>query len=58
MRLFDAEYILLYFIKVISVKRNSLNNKFLPFTLIKTEAILLMDDDLKIKQSVILDTFR
>ena len=40
------------------MKRNSLSNKFLPFTLIKTEAILVMDDDLIIKQSVILKSFR
>ena len=40
------------------MKRNSLNNKFLPFMLIKTEAILVMDDDLVIKQSVILKSFR
>ena len=37
------------------MKRNSLNNKFM---LIKTEAILVMDDDLVIKQSVILKSFR
>lgn len=35
----------LLLIKVVIVGRNSLNNRFLPFSNIKTEAVLALDDD-------------
>uniref|UniRef100_A0A1I7SL72 Glyco_transf_64 domain-containing protein n=2 Tax=Bursaphelenchus xylophilus TaxID=6326 RepID=A0A1I7SL72_BURXY len=39
-------------IVVLKMKKNSLNNRFLPIDLIETEAVLNMDDDFNVKHSV------
>ena len=44
--------------QVVSVGRNSLNNKFLPFGLIQTECILHMDDDIVLSHEEIVSGFR
>jgi hypothetical protein len=38
--------------------RNSLNNRFIPYEEIETEAILSMDDDIDLKQYEIIFAFR
>ncbi|CAL8078510.1 unnamed protein product [Calicophoron daubneyi] len=43
---------------VVQSKRNSLNNRFLPYDLIKTDAIFSLDDDSRPSQRAILETFR
>ena len=44
-------------IKVIKTKQNSLNNRFLPYDLIETEAILSLDDDIRLTHHEILYGF-
>uniref|UniRef100_A0A0N5C991 Glyco_transf_64 domain-containing protein n=1 Tax=Strongyloides papillosus TaxID=174720 RepID=A0A0N5C991_STREA len=41
----------------IKTKSNSLNNKFLPYDIIKTEAVLTLDDDQNVDQHLILYLF-
>lgn len=43
---------------VLNVKRNSLNNRFLPFDQIETDAILSLDDDSPLRQDEIIFAFR
>ncbi|XP_072038914.1 LOW QUALITY PROTEIN: exostosin-like 3 [Amphiura filiformis] len=45
-------------IKVIKTKKNSLNNRFLPYDEIETEAILSIDDDAHLRHDEILFGFR
>lgn len=45
-------------ILVIKSKRNSLNNRFLPFDEIKTDAILSLDDDVSLRHDEIIFAFR
>ncbi|XP_071804168.1 exostosin-like 3 [Asterias amurensis] len=45
-------------IKVVRTKRNSLNNRFLPYDEIETEAILSLDDDAHLRHDEILFGFR
>ncbi|KAK6047167.1 EXTL2, alpha-1,4-N-acetylhexosaminyltransferase [Cooperia oncophora] len=45
----------LWFIKV---SKNSLNNRFVPWDRIRTEAILSLDDDIDLKQHEIIFAFR
>ena len=45
-------------LQVISTGNNSLNNKNLPFPLIRTEAILHMDDDILLSREEIISGFR
>ena len=44
--------------QVIRTKRNSLNNRFLPYDEIETEAILSLDDDAHLRHDEILFGFR
>lgn len=45
-------------IKVVKTDRNSLNNRFLPYDEIETDAILSIDDDTPLKQDEIIFGFR
>ncbi|XP_038051688.1 exostosin-like 3 [Patiria miniata] len=45
-------------IKVVRTKKNSLNNRFLPYDEIETEAILSLDDDAHLRHDEILFGFR
>lgn len=45
-------------IVVIKSNRNSLNNRFLPYDEIKTEAILSIDDDTNLRHDEIVFAFR
>ena len=47
----------LYF-QVVKMKKNSLNNRFLPFEAIETEAILSIDDDAHLRHDEIVFGFR
>lgn len=42
----------------VNATRNSLNNRFLPYDQIQTEAVLSMDDDIDLKQHEIVFAFR
>jgi alpha-1,4-N-acetylglucosaminyltransferase EXTL3 len=42
----------------VNVSHNSLNNRFLPFKEIETEAVLSMDDDVHLAQHEIIFAFR
>ncbi len=44
--------------KVVQPGKNSLNNRFLPFDAIETEAILSMDDDMALRHDEIVFAFR
>lgn len=46
------------FAQVIKAPRNSLNNRFLPFDAIETEAVLSVDDDAHLRHDEILFGFR
>lgn len=45
-------------IRIIKSERNSLNNRFIPYDLIETDAILSLDDDLMLRPDEILFAFR
>ena len=45
-------------IVVVKAERNSLNNRFLPYEEIETEAILSMDDDAHLRHDEIIFGFR
>ncbi|MFH4973533.1 hypothetical protein AB6A40_000242 [Gnathostoma spinigerum] len=45
-------------VQFIKAKMNSLNNRFLPYDLIETEAVLSLDDDIDLKQHEIIFAFR
>lgn len=45
-------------LKVIKSKKNSLNNRFLPYDAIETEAILSVDDDAHLRHDEIVFGFR
>ena len=45
-------------IKVIKSEKNSLNNRFMPFDEIETEAVLSMDDDVHLRHDEIILGFR
>ena len=45
------------YLQVIKATANSMNNRFLPYDVIETEAIFLMDDDLVLTKSQILSLF-
>ncbi|KAH9367413.1 hypothetical protein HPB48_004008 [Haemaphysalis longicornis] len=45
-------------IEVVRPKKNSLNNRFLPFSAIETEAVLSMDDDVHLRHDEIVFGFR
>ncbi len=42
----------------VRMERNSLNNRFLPFDLIETEAVLSLDDDVYLTQAEMVLAFR
>ena len=46
------------FVKVIRAGKNSLNNRFIPYDAVKTEAILSMDDDIYLRHDEIELAFR
>ena len=50
-----GKYLLLQFIKV---PKNSLNNRFIPYEAIETEAILSVDDDVYLRHDEIQFGFR
>ena len=50
-----GKYLLLQFIKV---PKNSLNNRFIPYDAIETEAILSVDDDVYLRHDEIQFGFR
>lgn len=58
MTLIFIELFLFYFFKVIKSKKNSLNNRFLPYDTIETEAILSVDDDAHLRHDEIVFGFR
>ncbi|VDO06460.1 unnamed protein product [Rodentolepis nana] len=45
-------------IQVVKSEKNSLNNRFLPYDVIKTEAILMLDDDVTLRHDEIILGFR
>lgn len=45
-------------VQVIRSKKNSLNNRFLPYSLIETEAVFTLDDDIYITQQSMVFAFR
>lgn len=45
-------------LQVVSVGRNSLNNRFLPFSVIETDAVLSIDDDVHLRHDEIQFAFR
>ncbi len=45
-------------LQVVSVGKNSLNNRFLPFSLIETDAVLSIDDDVHLRHDEIGFAFR
>lgn len=45
-------------IRIIKSEKNSLNNRFLPYSLIKTDAILSLDDDVMLRADEIMLAFR
>uniref|UniRef100_A0A5K3G201 Glyco_transf_64 domain-containing protein n=1 Tax=Mesocestoides corti TaxID=53468 RepID=A0A5K3G201_MESCO len=45
-------------IYVVRTNKNSLNNRFLPFDIIKTEALLMLDDDVTLRHDEIILAFR
>ncbi|KAK3088375.1 hypothetical protein FSP39_018427 [Pinctada imbricata] len=45
-------------IKVLKMSKNSLNNRFLPFDVIETEAVLSIDDDVYLRHEEIVFAFR
>lgn len=45
-------------VEVVRAKKNSLNNRFLPFSSIETEAVLSMDDDTHLRHDEIVFGFR
>ena len=49
---------LLFVLQVISPGKNSLNNRFLPFKEIETDAVLSVDDDAHLRHDEILLAFR
>lgn len=49
---------MIVFLQIVTTGKNSLNNRFLPFTNIETEAILTVDDDQKIPLGEIQLAFR
>ncbi len=49
---------LLFAPQVIQPEQNSLNNRFLPFASIETEAVLSIDDDVHLRQDEIQFAFR
>lgn len=44
--------------QVIRGGKNSLNNRFLPFDVLKTEALLMLDDDVTLRHDEIVLAFR
>lgn len=44
--------------RFIKVAKNSLNNRFVPWDRIRTEAVLSLDDDIDLKQHEIVFAFR
>ena len=44
--------------QVVKVAKNSLNNRFIPYDAIETDAILSIDDDMRLKHEEILLCFR
>lgn len=46
------------FLQVIRAERNSLNNRFLPYSEIETEAVLSVDDDAHLRHDEIVFGFR
>lgn len=45
-------------LQVVQSGKNSLNNRFLPYDIIKTEAILMLDDDVTLRHDEIVLGFR
>ena len=46
------------FMQVVRAERNSLNNRFLPYSEIETEAVLSVDDDAHLRHDEIVFGFR
>lgn len=55
---FNKTYLRLTLSQVIKAPRNSLNNRFLPFDSIETEAVLSVDDDAHLRHDEIMFGFR
>ena len=47
-----------FYFKVIRAGKNSLNNRFIPYDVIETEAVLSMDDDIYLRHDEIELAFR
>lgn len=61
LRFFDVVLILCVFLlhfQVVRTEKNSLNNRFLPWNEIETEAILSIDDDAHLRHDEIMFGFR
>ena len=48
----------LLFQQVVKVAKNSLNNRFIPYDVIETDAIFAVDDDVEMRHDEILLGFR
>ena len=62
---FNTVYILLYYMyctydcqQVVKVAKNSLNNRFIPYDVIETDAVFAIDDDVEMRHDEILLGFR
>ena len=51
-------YCTYYFQQVVKVAKNSLNNRFIPYDVIETDAIFAIDDDVEMRHDEILLGFR
>lgn len=47
-----------YYLQVVRTEKNSLNNRFLPWDVVETEAILSIDDDAHLRHDEIMFGFR
>ena len=56
--LFKIIHNVLVHLQVVNPSKNSLNNRFIPFKEIETEAVLSMDDDAHLRHDEILLAFR
>lgn len=56
--IFEQNSIFHGMLQVVSARKNSLNNRFLPFKEIETEAVLSVDDDAHLRHDEIIFGFR
>jgi len=50
--------VLYHYLQVVKVTQNSLNNRFIPYDVIDTDAVFAIDDDVEMRHDEILLAFR